>query len=147
MNRPMRFLPTTLEHFHPGRFRVLMLWSVSLALMQTAASLAEPAEYPAGTDARPNQAPVSSPPSSLPKAPAFPPPQGEVKRVGTVEELFAAVERASEPGTTILLADGHYRLPRVLVLEQKRQLTLRSASGNPDKVVLSGRGWSSEAKN
>jgi len=43
----------------------------------------------------------------FPQAPPLPPPKGEVIRVASVEELFAAVERV-KPGGTILLADGHY---------------------------------------
>jgi hypothetical protein len=44
------------------------------------------------------------------------------------------------------LADGHYRLPRVIVFRQKKDITLRSVSGNPTKVILSGKGWDSQAK-
>ena len=84
-------------------------------------------------------------PAWFPKAPPLPPPRGEVIHVATAQELFAAVERA-EPGHTILLADGHYKQPRVLVLKQKKDLTIRSASRDPAKVILSGKGWDSNAK-
>jgi hypothetical protein len=47
-------------------------------------------------------------PPWFPKAPPLPPPQNEVIRVATVDELLAAIERA-EPGHTILLIDGHLR--------------------------------------
>jgi hypothetical protein len=56
----------------------------------------------------------------FPTAPVLPPPQGEVIRVATVDELLTAVERA-ESGWTILLADGHYKVPRVIVLQQNHQ--------------------------
>jgi hypothetical protein len=85
-------------------------------------------------------------PSWFPKAPPLPPPTGETIRVGTADELLAAVERLG-PGGTILLADGHYALPRVLVLQQKKDITLRGASGDPAQVILSGQGWDSQAKN
>ena len=78
-------------------------------------------------------------------APPLPPPQAEVIRVATVDELFAAIERIS-PGGTILLADGHYGLPRVIVLQGKKGITIRSAGGNPEDVTLSGKGWDSNAK-
>jgi hypothetical protein len=68
-----------------------------------------------------------------------------VIRVATVDELFAAVDRVG-PGGTILLADGHYRLPRVVVLQGKKDIAIRSAAGDPAKVTLSGKGWDSEAK-
>jgi parallel beta helix pectate lyase-like protein len=84
-------------------------------------------------------------PSWFPRASPLPLPHGEIIRVATVDELLAAVERA-EPGHTILLADGHYKLPRVVVLQAKKDLTIRSASGDPTKVTLSGRGWDSNAR-
>jgi hypothetical protein len=66
-------------------------------------------------------APVGQPiPPWLSKAPPLPPPQGEVIRVATVDELLAAVDRVG-PGGTILLADGQYKLPRVIVLQRKKQ--------------------------
>jgi len=81
----------------------------------------------------------------MPKAPPLPPPTSGVIRVSTPNELLAAVER-SGPGTTILLADGEYKLPRVLVLQEKRNLTIRSAAGDPSKAILRGQGWDSDAK-
>jgi hypothetical protein len=84
-------------------------------------------------------------PAWFPKAPPLPPPRGEVIRVATAEELLTVVERAG-PGHTILLADGRYKPPRVLVLQQKKDLTIRSAEGDPTKVILSGKGWESNAK-
>lgn len=79
-------------------------------------------------------------PPWLPKHPPLPPPRGEVIRVGTADELLAAVDRLSRGGT-ILLADGQYRLPRPVVLDQKQNVILRSASGEASKVTLVGKGW------
>jgi parallel beta helix pectate lyase-like protein len=84
-------------------------------------------------------------PPWFPKAPPLPPAKGEVIRVATVDELLAAVER-SEPGHTILLADGDYKVPRVIVLQHKKDLTIRSASGDPTEVTLAGKGWDSDAR-
>jgi len=94
----------------------------------------------------PSATPVSwSAPRWFPKAPPLAPPQAEVIRVQTVEGLFAAVDRVSAGGT-ILLSEGRYRLPRPIILREKKNITIRSATGNPAKVVLSGRGWDSEAR-
>jgi len=75
-------------------------------------------------------------PSWWPTAPALPPAAGEVVRVVTVEDLFAAVERA-KPGATISLADGRYKMPRYLEIRTDN-LTLRGESGNRDRVILDG---------
>jgi hypothetical protein len=76
------------------------------------------------------------------KAPPLPLPQGEISRVSNVENLLLAVDKVA-PGGTILLADGDYRLPRVLVLTGKKNIAIRSANGDPARVVLSGKGWDS----
>ncbi len=75
-------------------------------------------------------------PEWLPEAPPLPPPEGQVIEVETVEEFFEAVE-AVEPGGTILLADGHYAMPRYIEIRTD-DVTLRSASGDRDAVVLDG---------
>jgi lysophospholipase L1-like esterase len=72
----------------------------------------------------------------LPKAPALPPPAGEVRRAGNVREFIAALNEAA-PGTTILLEDGHYMMPHYVVIRTDG-LTLRSASGNREGVVIDG---------
>ena len=84
-------------------------------------------------------------PSWLKPAPPLPPPKGELIHVTTADELLKAVDRI-QPGATILLADGHYKMPRVMVLNQKKDLTIRSSNGNPAKVTLSGKGWDSNSK-
>jgi hypothetical protein len=68
-----------------------------------------------------------------------------VIRVATVEELLAAADRV-QPGGTILLTEGHYRLPRVMVLQQKQDIALRGATGDPARTILSGQGWDSQAR-
>jgi hypothetical protein len=94
----------------------------------------------------PSAAPASrSIPLWFPKAPPLAPPQAEVIRVVTVDELFGAVEHIGAGGT-ILLGEGHYKLPRPIILREKKNIALRSAAGDPAKVTLSGKGWDSEAK-
>ncbi|MCX8038376.1 MAG: right-handed parallel beta-helix repeat-containing protein [Candidatus Sumerlaeia bacterium] len=97
------------------------------------------------THAQPTPPADESAPSWFPKAAPLPPATGEVIRAATVSELLAAVERVG-PGGTILLADGHYRLRRPLILDGKNNIALRGASGDPAKVSLSGLGWDSENK-
>ncbi|MCS7254860.1 MAG: right-handed parallel beta-helix repeat-containing protein [Armatimonadota bacterium] len=72
----------------------------------------------------------------LPKAPPLPPPNGEVIRVTTVNELFEAVRKA-KPKTTILIADGFYEMPRRLEIRTDG-LTLRGESGRREQVILDG---------
>lgn len=79
-------------------------------------------------------------PGWFPKAPALPVPDGEVIRVATAGELLAAVDRVG-PGGTILLADGRYELSRIIILRGKRNIAIRGASGDPARVILTGRGW------
>ncbi|HZG44237.1 MAG TPA: right-handed parallel beta-helix repeat-containing protein, partial [Longimicrobium sp.] len=74
----------------------------------------------------------------FPRAPALPPPRGEVIRVSSVEELFGAAERVGRGGT-ILVADGHYRMGRRLEIKTDG-VTLRGASGRRERVVLDGEG-------
>ena len=123
---------------------IVTLLSLTLAL--SAASNAEVRSVPTGApEQTPHGVTTNEVPEWFPKAAPLPPPQGQVIRVATVDGLFAAIERIL-PGGTILLADGHYTLPRVAVLQGKKDITIRSAAGDPDKVTLSGRGWDSNAK-
>ncbi|MGI6457495.1 MAG: right-handed parallel beta-helix repeat-containing protein [bacterium] len=72
----------------------------------------------------------------FPQAPVLPVPEGRQVQVATVEELIRAVEQA-QPGDVILLQDGTYYLPRYIEIQEDR-VTLRSASGNRNTVVLDG---------
>src|SRR5438128_464820 len=72
------------------------------------------------------------------QAPPLPAPSGDVIRAATVEELTAAVTRV-RPRGTILLADGHYVMPRHFEIKTDN-VTLRSASGNREAVRLDGLG-------
>lgn len=82
--------------------------------------------------------PALSPPARawFPKAPPLPPATGNRVEVSTVEELIQAVEGA-EPGQTILVAEGHYLLPRYIEIRADG-VTLRGASGRRERVVLDG---------
>ncbi len=72
----------------------------------------------------------------LPKAPPLAKPAGPVIRVADVEGLYRAAAEV-KPGATILLADGHYMMPRYFELHTDN-VTMRSESGERDKVVLDG---------
>jgi len=70
-------------------------------------------------------------------APALPKPGRRVKHVSNTAELFAAAE-AAKPGTTILLADGTYRVRGLTIAADG--IALRGASGDRARVVLDGGG-------
>lgn len=72
----------------------------------------------------------------FPVAPPLPQPQGEIVKVATVEELVKALESA-RAGQTILVADGHYLMPRYVEI-RANDVMLRSASGQRHRVILDG---------
>ena len=84
-------------------------------------------------------------PSWFRPAPPLPPASGEAIRVATTDELFAALDRVGSDGA-ILLADGFYQFSRPLILRGKKGVAIRGASGDPTKVILSGRGWGNDAR-
>ena len=73
-----------------------------------------------------------------PKASSLPAAAGEIIRVSGEEEMARALETATSK-TTVLVSDGHYRLSRSLQIRAD-DVTLRSASGQRDRVVLDGGG-------
>jgi len=89
----------------------------------------------------PVQAAVVAPPW-FPQPPQLPAVHGRVTTVRSVEDLLAAVSAVGSD-ETLLVADGRYRLTRPLVLSGKTNVTIRSASGDPRKVILTGKGWDS----
>ncbi len=72
----------------------------------------------------------------FPVAPPLPAPEGDVIRVSTVDELFQASADV-KPGGTILIADGHYMMPRYFEISTD-DVTMRSESGDRDAVILDG---------
>ncbi len=74
--------------------------------------------------------------SWFPKAPPLPVATGQVIRVTNVQQLFQAAE-AIKPGGTIVVADGHYMMPRYFELHTDN-VTLRGESGDRNRVVLDG---------
>jgi hypothetical protein len=76
------------------------------------------------------------PPSQpwFPKAPPLPRPTGEMIRVTTAEELYAAAEHV-RPGGTILVTEGFYDIPRPLEIKTDR-VTLRGESVRRERVIL-----------
>ena len=65
------------------------------------------------------------------------PPTGTIVSVSTVSELQNAVNNATS-GETILIADGVYSLDGASLWMDTPNVTLRSASGNRDAVILDG---------
>lgn len=78
------------------------------------------------------------------KAPALPKPTGKVVRVATIEEFKKALQTV-EHGSTILLSDGIYRTDSLL-LQDRERITIRSESGNREKVILDGEGMAVKGK-
>jgi len=72
----------------------------------------------------------------FPKAPALPPPEGKIIRVTTVDELFRAADTIP-PGGTIVVAPGHYFMPRYFEIHTDG-VTLRGESGRREDVILDG---------
>jgi len=72
----------------------------------------------------------------FPKAPALPLPKGQIIEVSDVKGLIDAL-RDVRPGQTILLADGRYMMPRYVQIDTDN-VTLRSASGNREQVIIDG---------
>jgi hypothetical protein len=70
----------------------------------------------------------------LPPAPPLPKAAGAVIRVTNVDELFRAAEEV-KPGGTILIADGHFRMPRFFDVHTD-DVTVRGESGRREAVVL-----------
>ena len=74
--------------------------------------------------------------SWLAVAPPLPQPQGKIVKVATVDDLVKAIEKA-QAGQTILVADGHYLMPRYVEIREDN-VTLRGASGRRERVILDG---------
>ena len=72
---------------------------------------------------------------------ALPAAVGPTILIDTEPELQAAVANL-ESGTTILVADGTYRLTNTLNIRGVTDVAIRSASGSRDAVVIEGRGMS-----
>ena len=72
----------------------------------------------------------------FPKAPPLPRPKGATIEVSDVRELISAL-RQVKPGQTILMADGHYMMPRYVQIATDN-VTLRSASGHRRRVIIDG---------
>jgi hypothetical protein len=67
----------------------------------------------------------------------LPPPGENIVNVSTVVELLNAVNSAS-PGDTILVADGTYNLDGIHLQMDIPNVSVRSASGNREAVILDG---------
>ena len=122
---------TTLVRVAVAACGMLLAQAVNAEVVATRLAAA-PAPSPAGgpgSEAR-------AAPTWCPKAPPLPEPTGPVIRVTTVDELFRAA-REVEPGGTILVADGHYLMPRYFEIRTD-DVMLRGESGRRERVVLDG---------
>lgn len=74
----------------------------------------------------------------FPKAPPLPDPKGPTVEVSDVPGLIKSLGEA-QPGQTILLADGHYMMPRYVEI-RTNDVTLRGRSGRRERVIIDGAG-------
>jgi len=120
--------------FSLRNYLVLMKYAEVLRMLKLV-SLPKEAE---SLDVQPAQSTIINPPSQpwFPKAPALPPPQGQTIEVSNVQELVRALQQV-KPGGTILLADGHYMMPRYVEINTDN-VSLRGASGHRERVVIDG---------
>jgi uncharacterized repeat protein (TIGR01451 family) len=116
---------------------LILLTVLSRSLGATALPDGESASKNAGNPSAPAAPYQPYEYSAIEHCPALPPPTGNVVNVSTEAELWNAVNAAQE-GDTILLADGDYNLGQNghYVWIDTPQVTLRSASGNREAVVL-----------
>jgi len=68
--------------------------------------------------------------------PPLPTPGGPVVRAASALEIIQAIEEA-EDGSTIVIAKGHYRMPRDCILT-KHRVVIRGETGNREDVILDG---------
>jgi hypothetical protein len=104
-----------------------LLTVVLFALLVTA-----PAGLAAGQGTRPGAESAAGAP-----CPPLPAPSDPIVHASSVNELWNAVNGAT-PGTTILVADGTYDLDGTYLRFDTPEVTLRSASGDRQAVVLDG---------
>jgi hypothetical protein len=75
-------------------------------------------------------------------APPLPETSGKKIFVSDAKELKAAIESAPD-NTTVMIANGTYRIGSLIRMSGRKNVTVRGASGDPAKVVLNGIGWNS----
>ncbi len=93
------------------------------------------AQSPVNTDEEP--AKINPPEQNwFPNAPVLPKAGGPTIVVSNVRELIHAINRAGS-GQTILIEDGHYMMPQYVQISADN-VTLRSASGQRERVILDG---------
>jgi hypothetical protein len=98
-------------------------------------SFVSPAGSTGITDNKPDK---TNPPVQkwFPIAPALPQVSEPTILVSDVQELIRALDQA-EAGQTILIKDGHYMMPQYVQISADN-VTLRSASGHRERVVIDG---------
>jgi hypothetical protein len=70
----------------------------------------------------------------------LPEPRGPVVHAATAQEILTGSENLPT-GATLMIAPGSYKLDRPLVLRGRTNIAIQSASGDPDSVTLTGKGW------
>lgn len=118
-------------------YLALMKYVEVLSTLDIVSTAAQPAAVPKGgmADHKPG---LINPPRKpwFPKAPALPAPKGRVIEVADVAGLIKAIDEV-QVGGTILLADGHYMMPRYVAIKTDG-VSLRGKSRRPERVIIDG---------
>lgn len=83
---------------------------------------------------------ASQVPDWFSKPAALSTPLGHVLRVATANEILTAGEQLS-PGSSLMIEPGVYKFSRPMVLRGRTNITIRSVSGEPESVTITGKGW------
>ena len=79
------------------------------------------------------------------EVPPLPDSGGKEIVINDVGRLKTVIENAPD-NTTIIIADGTYRIGSLVYMRGRKNVVIRGASGDPAKVILSGIGWDSERR-
>jgi hypothetical protein len=74
------------------------------------------------------------------KSAPLPAPAGRIVRASTADQILSAGEQLSQ-GSTLMIEPGIYKFSRPMVLRGRTNITIRSVSGEPESVTITGKGW------
>jgi hypothetical protein len=79
-------------------------------------------------------------PEWLSKPAPLPEPAGHVVRASTADQILSAGEQLSQ-GSTLMIEPGLYKFSRPMVLRGRTNIAIRSVTGEPESVTITGKGW------
>lgn len=116
---------------------MVVLALVTAALSQTTGPTAASGSTSASAPATQPSYDVAAIAALAAPAPPLGEPAGEVITVSSERQLQSAINAAADH-TTIVIADGTYKLTGTIYIDHKEGLTIRSLSGRRDSVILDG---------